>query len=386
MLRSFIIPTLGSRALDTSALEGRLSALEAAADANFQSLGDSINALSMRIEELAQQWALEFEQYKAYHESMQSILANLTYLADDLRRDKYNFPRVVDRLLESIDSKCPAQSYAAPVKSSLLGVERSWQLCVKSENDRVDNMVKWEASAPDCERLFFGMTSLDNTSTTVLDIGANIGLCSSLYAAYGFTVTSVEPNGRNADLLEASVSLNDFVSHVEVLRAAVSSRLGEATLFEPDGNTGGTRVIEVTSNTSSMTGRLLTARTVTLADILSKQLHENIFMKLDCEGCEYEVLASIEGILASGKVPRIMLEFAPSLLIQHSPLEAPMMLLELMHRTGFTLFKLPFARERAEVQPSVFDRNDFGKVIAMATKLSMIDILVVHEDHRSAFR
>ncbi|KAF4690409.1 hypothetical protein FOZ63_008746 [Perkinsus olseni] len=201
---SLLIVVLGQ--VDPDSLEvARLSALESAADSNFQTLGRVIDHLSERVEELAGQWALEFEQYKAYHESMRAVLANLTHLTEDLRRDKYKFPAVLDDLLQALDEKCPAGTYAAPVRSSLMGEDRRWVLCVRGRSDKVDDMVKWEASASDCERLFYGMSRIINTTIHVLDVGANIGLRSTLYAAYGFTVVSIEPK---EDMLAVHESTN----------------------------------------------------------------------------------------------------------------------------------------------------------------------------------
>ncbi|KAF4657920.1 hypothetical protein FOZ61_005985 [Perkinsus olseni] len=375
---SLLIVVLGR--VDPESLEARLSALESAADSNFQTLGRAINDLSERVEELAGQWALEFEQYKAYHESMRAVLANLTHLTEDLRRDQYRFPAVLDDLLQALDENCPLGSYAAPVRSSLMGEDRRWVLCVRGRSDKVDNMVKWEASASDCERLFYGMSRIINATIHVLDVGANIGLCSTLYAAYGFTVVSIEPNEDSADLLDATIEVNGFRSRVNVVRgAAIADGLEEVTLVEPQGNSGGTRRHRARLDGLPTNDRVFKATSVRLTDILPDD-GRGLFLKLDCEGCEYEVLAGLGDTLRSGRVQRILFEFSPSLLVQHGPASGPRQLLELLHGSGFNLLRLPFARRHTgDEHPEWVTRDGFEELIEIAENLSMVGMLAVHE-------
>ncbi|KAF4713060.1 hypothetical protein FOZ63_013443 [Perkinsus olseni] len=260
-----------------------------------------------------------------------------------------------------------------------MGEDRSWVLCVRGKSDKVDNILKWEASASDCERLFYGMSRMDNTTVYIVDIGANIGSCSTLYAAYGFTVVSIEPNEGSAGLLDATIKVNGFCSRVNVVRgAAVADGPKEVTLAEPQGNSGGTRLHRPPLGGFPTNDRVFKATSVRLTDILPDD-GRGLFLKLDCEGCEYEVLAGLGDTLRSGRVQRILLEFSPALLVEHGPASGPRQLLELLHASGFNLLRLPFARRHTgDGHPELITRDGFEKLIEIAENLSMVDMLAIH--------
>ncbi len=66
-----------------------------------------------------------------------------------------------------------------------------------------------------------------------LDIGANMGYYSFLFASIASEVLSVEPIRPNADLIRLTSSINND-KHIEVICSAVSDKIGETVFIESD--------------------------------------------------------------------------------------------------------------------------------------------------------
>lgn len=140
----------------------------------------------------------------------------------------------------------------------------------------------------------------------VVDIGANIGLFTMLAASLvgpSGAVLAVEPNPRNARLLEASRRLNGF-DQVTVLQAAAGQGIGLLALN--------------TSFTNGTTSRIedgleLQAETVpcVAVDPLVPRTPRVGLVKLDVEGAEYKALLGCREMLQRDR-PVIVLEFGPS--------------------------------------------------------------------------
>lgn len=123
---------------------------------------------------------------------------------------------------------------------------------------------------------------------TVIDIGGNIG-CFALLAANRARrgrVIVFEPERENYKLLCRNIQAN-HLSNVEAAQAAVAGQPGTITLFKAQygplhttipkrlGDAAGAEVVEA----------------VTLAEIFDRyQVSTCNFLKLDCEGAEYEIL------------------------------------------------------------------------------------------------
>lgn len=123
---------------------------------------------------------------------------------------------------------------------------------------------------------------------TVLDIGGNIG-CFAVLAAKRATrgrVIVFEPESDNYRLLRRNVEVN-HLSNVETVHAAVSGERGSITLFKaqhgPLHSTIPARIEDARGS------EVVTA--VTLQDAFDRyHVTRCNFLKLDCEGAEYEIL------------------------------------------------------------------------------------------------
>jgi FkbM family methyltransferase len=139
---------------------------------------------------------------------------------------------------------------------------------------------------------------------TIVDIGANMGSF-TVFAAQccpGARIFSFEPEQGNFNVLQQNVAVNSLADRIQVLNCAVASSSGtrRLALDESPLNSlvpGG----EVTDHQN--------VRCTTLRDILSDYALEKIdFLKMNCEGAEYEIL---EGCTEAefSRMPNIRLEY-----------------------------------------------------------------------------
>jgi FkbM family methyltransferase len=144
----------------------------------------------------------------------------------------------------------------------------------------------------------------------VLDLGANIGyftmLAASIVGPSGF-VMAVEPNPRNAKLLEASRRANGF-DQVVVCQVAAGPEPGLLVLHTSHSN--GT-----TSSLPSDEDALLLAETVACArpDSLLPPERRIDLIKVDVEGAEYRALLGCRATIHDHR-PVIVTEFSPDLM------------------------------------------------------------------------
>lgn len=141
-------------------------------------------------------------------------------------------------------------------------------------------------------------------AATVLDIGANVGVFSLFAATCGMAarVHAYEPNPEAAVFFEANVAASGS-ANVTLHRAALASARGIRSLQVNPGNW------LVSHLSDSPSGHPVTA--VTLEEALDDNgLDTCAFMKMDCEGSEYEILTGA-GASTLRRIQRIALEFHP---------------------------------------------------------------------------
>jgi FkbM family methyltransferase len=131
---------------------------------------------------------------------------------------------------------------------------------------------------------------------TVIDIGANQGFFSLYAASQGATVYAFEPCEDNLEILHWNVSKNGFQRSIKIVNAAVTDRQGEVDLFVGFDSSGSVISGAVTTRDQYTTGTQIQARavkSVTLDSLLDEfHIERCDFLKMDCEGAEYEILAS----------------------------------------------------------------------------------------------
>jgi len=151
--------------------------------------------------------------------------------------------------------------------------------------ERRDGSVKFKYIGPSVFEIFDEhVYNVDVYDKDVVDIGANVGDSSIYFALKGARkVIGVEPLPNVYALAIENVKLNHLEDKVFLINAALGSKSGK---------------LKVPCNTSTFTSvgySTLKSKgecevpTVTLSEVM-KQINEPYLLKMDCEGCEFDVI------------------------------------------------------------------------------------------------
>jgi len=135
--------------------------------------------------------------------------------------------------------------------------------------------------------------------STVLDVGANIGIYTLLAAKRGARVFAIEADPRNLERLRHHVHENGFDARVTVFPIAVSDRECEATLFRFKGNWGHSNLFEGTDPVR------VRCRTIDSLDLPPIDV-----CKMDIEGSELSALRGMEATLERSPRLNLLVEYA----------------------------------------------------------------------------
>ena len=118
----------------------------------------------------------------------------------------------------------------------------------------------------------------------VIDIGANIGDSSIYFAVQGAKrVIAVEPFPINYNSAKKNIETNNLSDKIHLLHAGCSERNGSLRINSSQKG-GGSSLIKTENGTE--------IPLITLEDILEKFNIKSAILKIDCEGCEYDVILS----------------------------------------------------------------------------------------------
>lgn len=145
--------------------------------------------------------------------------------------------------------------------------------------------------------------------TTVIDVGANIGLYTLLFArAVGKTgrVYAFEPEPENFRLLAHNLRTNGC-TNVTIVPKAVAARTGVATLFLSVDNRGDHRLFDPGDGRRSMP-----VPTVSLDEWFAGYNDPIALVKIDIQGAEIQALAGMGGLLERHAETWVALEYWPA--------------------------------------------------------------------------
>jgi FkbM family methyltransferase len=129
-----------------------------------------------------------------------------------------------------------------------------------------------------------------------VDVGANTGFYSIMFAVKQLAprIIAFEPDpGNHARLIE-NLALNDLGGRVEALELALGHANGEALLYEgAKSNRGESTIAEPDQTPKQVTHRVRQVRFDDVFDLA----RQNIIIKIDVEGYEFEALAGMERTL-----------------------------------------------------------------------------------------
>lgn len=158
----------------------------------------------------------------------------------------------------------------------------------------------------------------------VVDIGAHIGSFAILAGKLGANVWAYEPTKDNFKYLEENIKENDLEGKVHGYNLAITSDGREVSMHtEFDDNNWNTGTASVVVDTSNLNEK---AQSETLdAIFLGKGTID--FLKIDCEGAEYEILYGAS-VGALQQVKLISMEF-------HHSLQEGKLLSNFLEKRGF---------------------------------------------------
>jgi len=144
---------------------------------------------------------------------------------------------------------------------------------------------------------------------TVLDIGANVGAYTLLFAEWAGEsgrVYAFEPGEAARAGLRRHLELNALQQRVHIVASAVADRVGEASFaVHPSGGSSSLSVESVTA------GRIVTVDTDTVDAFCEREAIRPDVIKIDVEGAELDVLRGARGTLTRPGV-QVFVEFHPS--------------------------------------------------------------------------
>lgn len=143
-----------------------------------------------------------------------------------------------------------------------------------------------------------------------VDVGANVGYYSLLAKSKGKKVISVEPHPTNLRSLFKNIELNSF-KDIEVWPIALAQSPGSMTLW---GGGTGASLVEGWAGISKLWKQIVSVNT--LDNILGNRFtREKLFIKVDVEGAEFDVLQGATATLQREPQPIWLVEV--TLLIHH---------------------------------------------------------------------
>jgi FkbM family methyltransferase len=120
-----------------------------------------------------------------------------------------------------------------------------------------------------------------------VDVGANLGYYTCLASQQGRPVLAFEPQQQNLKCLMQNLIVNGYQDTVEIFPLALSEKPGLLTLYGASGPSAS--LIKGWAGYSSMYSQQIPVST--LDNILGSRFEEErIFIKIDVEGAEYQVL------------------------------------------------------------------------------------------------
>ncbi len=127
---------------------------------------------------------------------------------------------------------------------------------------------------------------MPHDARVIVDIGANMG-CFSVFAAglcQDATVLSYEPEDGNYEILSKNISVNNLQDRVHAYKYAVAGDGGAKELI-----LGESPLNSLVINSQSPRRQQVSC--ITLSDIIkSHNLQQIDFLKINCEGAEYEII------------------------------------------------------------------------------------------------
>jgi len=180
------------------------------------------------------------------------------------------------------------------------------------------------------------------TSPNLIDVGSNIGLYSLYLLSLNNNakIVSIEPFEKNSTLQKLNLSLNSFLSRVELITNPVSNQegLGHAEVNDLRPGGSGYKLIEISKESNG--SKLVVIKTL---DLILKNKDETFGLKIDVDGKDFEVLQGASISLKNGLLDTILIEASELL---HEKIERYLKIFKLIPDTRFNVLVLHSDKRR----------------------------------------
>lgn len=202
--------------------------------------------------------------------------------------------------------------------------------------------------------------------STIMDIGANLGFYTCLFAKKvgpGGRVIAFEPTPQTFETLQTNVALNGFNDRIERYCCALSNETGMAsmnTFSESSGGVYNSLGVKTPMDGSQPTA-VIQVQTNTLDNLFSDtEFPIGLFLKIDVEGFEYQVLSGGAKLLKQTSNVGMMVELYEPTANQcgSSTLDT----LDLLDSFGFSAFYMTNRKTLTPFDPSGRKRLSDGSL------------------------
>lgn len=140
---------------------------------------------------------------------------------------------------------------------------------------------------------------------TILDIGANIGVTVYYFSQFAKVVHAIEPSAEHFDVLTHMIAFNGL-DNVKAHKYAIHIKEQNLPLFHNPNKT----MYSLHTAVDAKQEEPEQVHAIPLDKFFKDNNIEHVdFMKLDCEGSEYEIVASEGFRLVSPKIDTVFLEY-----------------------------------------------------------------------------
>ena len=260
-----------------------------------------------------------------------------------------------------------------------IGLTNELLMGVMREKENVDYMIKF-------------LQRFEDEIEVILDIGSNIGyfiLFERLFLP-NVKVLAFEPIPENYQVLRFNLFLNNFdLNNIEVRQAAVveQARIVEMEL-PPQRNWA--RVIDKYNDTR-LNKIVIKVSGISLKEIFSEIRGKNVFMRMDIEGYEYDLIKNASFLREWEKKIFMALEFHPHIL-QNKSID----FLKIIKDYGFQLDRVLISRPSIYLyfrpQTFLFRLHNWlyetieNEILQEVKQLSSLDDFIIHLRNRKNWR
>jgi len=146
-----------------------------------------------------------------------------------------------------------------------------------------------------------------NNSSTIIDIGANIGAFSILIASTmkECKVYAYEPSNETFNILNSNVFLNKLHKKVKIEKKAIASKSGKRKFNVYPGNFEASSLYKM----ANLPSYIEDVECISINDVFRQNKIQHCdLIKIDYEGAEYEIIKSMNKKIL-GKVDSILIEY-----------------------------------------------------------------------------